>query len=283
VTDATLERRLEGKVALVTGAGSEGPLAGIGMAIAAVLARHGARVSIADLASSRAENTQSYILAEGGESMVTIGDITDEAACKRMVEETLHAFGTLNVLVNSAAVVAGGSVMTTERTEWDRCIAVNLTSVMLMSKYAIPYMNKAGGGSIVNISSIAALRAMGAGAYAASKGGMISLTKDMAFWHGRDGIRVNCIAPGYVYTPMGSWGGPAVRELHRRCVLLNSEGTPWDIAHAALFLSSEESRWVTGVTLPVDGGTTASTIQESWPWLDELDDGLARLRGARDT
>jgi NAD(P)-dependent dehydrogenase (short-subunit alcohol dehydrogenase family) len=279
MTNIVRGQRLAGRAAIVTGAGSEGPLLGIGVATAVLLAQQGARVAIADLSTARAENTRSLIVAEDGQAMTTIGDITDESHCKRMVDETVDAFGELHILVNCAASVGGGSVVETNRQEWDRCFAVNLTSVMLMSKYAIPQMAKTGGGSIVNISSIAALRAMGAGAYAASKGGMISLTQDMAFCHGREGIRVNCVAPGYVYTPMGSWGGPNVRELHRRAVLLNSEGSPWDIAQAVLFLACDESRWITGVTLPVDGGTSASTVQENWPWRDELADAITRMRG----
>jgi len=128
-----------------------------------------------------------------------------------------------------------------------------------MSRSAVPHLQAAGGGAIVNISSIAAIRGMGGGAYGPAKAGVIGLTYDLAYSHGRDNIRVNCIAPGHLYTPMGDQGGPELRERRRRAGLLGTEGTAWDAAWAALFLASDESRWITGVVLPVDAGTTAST------------------------
>jgi NAD(P)-dependent dehydrogenase (short-subunit alcohol dehydrogenase family) len=140
---------------------------------------------------------------------------------------------------------------------------VNLKSMLLTSKYAIPEMIASGGGSIINLSSIAGLRAGSGGAsipYAVSKGGVIALTTQMAVHHGRDNIRVNCIAPGHIYTPMVAGGMSAeMRELRRRAGPLGSEGTAWDVAWATLFLASDEARWITGVVLPVDAGLLATT------------------------
>jgi NAD(P)-dependent dehydrogenase (short-subunit alcohol dehydrogenase family) len=136
---------------------------------------------------------------------------------------------------------------------------LDLSSVMLMCRSAVPHIRLAGGGAIVNMSSIAGMRGMGSGAYAAAKAGVIGLTYDLAYSHGRDGIRVNCIAPGHLFTPMGNQGGEELRDRRRRAGLLGTEGTAWDAAWAALFLCSEEARWITGVVIPVDAGTTAST------------------------
>ena len=170
------------------------------------------------------------------------------------------AFGRLDVLVNSAAIVgAGGSPVDTDLEQWDATMALNVTAAVLAAKYAIPHLQAAGGGAIVNISSIAATHGFGGGAYAASKAALIGLTTDWAYLHGRDGIRVNCLVLGHVYSPMGLSGGEDLRERRRRAGLLGTEATAWDVAWPAVFLASEESRWITGVALPVDAGTTAST------------------------
>ena len=170
-----------------------------------------------------------------------------------------HRFGRLDILVNNAAITGAGGVGVSYEEMWNRVIALDLTAVMLMSRSAVPHLRSAGGGAIVNMSSIAAIRGMGSGAYGAAKAGVIGLTYDLAYAHGRDNIRVNCIAPGHLYTPMGDQGGPELRERRRRAGLLGTEGTAWDAAWAALFLASDESRWITGAVLPVDAGTTAST------------------------
>jgi NAD(P)-dependent dehydrogenase (short-subunit alcohol dehydrogenase family) len=135
---------------------------------------------------------------------------------------------------------------------------VNLRATLLTTRHSVPYLKGAGGGSIINISSIAAIRGFGSGAYAASKSALLGLTRDWAYLLGRDNIRVNCIVPGHVFTPMGDQGGPEVRERRRRVGLLPAEGLAWDVAWPAVFLASEESRWMTGVELPVDAGTTSS-------------------------
>jgi NAD(P)-dependent dehydrogenase (short-subunit alcohol dehydrogenase family) len=253
-------RRLEGRVAIVTGAGSAGPLPGIGVATAVLFASQGARVGIVDISAERAASTEKLIAGVGGTSTTVVADITATTECQRCVHEVVQQFGRLDILVNNAAIAAGGGdTATFDEAGWNRVVALNLTSVMVMSKTVVPHLRAAGGGSIVNMSSIAGMRGMGSGAYAATKAGVIGLTYDLAFALGRDQIRVNCIAPGHLYTPMGNQGGEELRQQRRRAGLLGTEGTGWDAAWAALFFASEESRWVTGVVLPVDAGTTAST------------------------
>jgi NAD(P)-dependent dehydrogenase (short-subunit alcohol dehydrogenase family) len=252
-------RRLAGRVALVTGAGSAGDLPGTGVAIAALFAAHGARVGVVDVDPDRAANTVDLIELTGGEAMVVVADITEGAECERAVGEVVAQYGRLDIVVNNAAITGGGRGDEDYQQTWDRVIALNLTAVMLMSSAAVPHLREAGGGAIVNMSSIAAMRGMGGGPYGPAKAGVIGLTYDLAHALGRDNIRVNCIAPGHLYTPMGDQGGPELRERRRRAGLLGTEGTAWDAAWAALFLSSDESRWITGVVLPVDAGTTAST------------------------
>src|SRR5262245_16984808 len=199
--------RLDGRIALVTGAGSSGGLMGIGESIAVLFAAQGAKVGIVEISRTRADVTRSVIDTVGGESVVAVGDLTDAADNARCVAEVVDRFGRLDILVNSAAVTRGsGSPVDVDLHEWEETIALNLTAIMLAARHAIPHLQAAGGGSIVNISSIAAIRGMSGGAYAASKAAMIALTKDWAYLHGRDGIRVNCIVPGHVYTPMGDHG-----------------------------------------------------------------------------
>ncbi len=253
--------RLAGKRAFVTGAGTTpgGDVLGIGEAIAVLFAAQGAKVAIADISAERAEATLGLIDDIGGEGLVTVGDLTildDNARC---VAEAVDAFGGLDTVVNSAALTrGGGSPVDVDLDAWDEAMAVNLRAILLTARHTIPHLVAAGGGSIVNISSIAATRGHGSGAYAASKAAMLGLTRDWAYVHGRDGVRVNCILPGHVYTPMGNQGGAETREQRRRAGLLPSEGVAWDVAWPAVFLASEESRWITGVELPVDAGTTSS-------------------------
>jgi NAD(P)-dependent dehydrogenase (short-subunit alcohol dehydrogenase family) len=252
-------RRLAGRVAIVTGAGSSGALPGTGVAIAALFALHGAEVGVVDISAERAANTVELIEESAGKSVAVVADITDAAQCDRAVQEVTDRFGRLDILVNNAAITGAGGTADSYEEVWQQVIALDLTAVMLMSRSAIPHLVAAGGGAIVNMSSIAAFRGMGGGAYGSAKAGVIGLTYDLAYSCGRDNIRVNCIAPGHLYTPMGDQGGPELRERRRRAGLLGTEGTAWDAAWAALFLASDESRWITGVVLPVDAGATAST------------------------
>ena len=252
--------RLAGRVAIVTGGGSSGPLPGTGVAIATLFASQGAEVGVVDISEDRAARTVGLIERIGGRAMAVVADVTAATECDRAVSEVVARFGRLDILVNNAAISGGGGTVTTiDESEWNRVVALDLNAVMLMCKYAVPHLGAAGGGSIVNMSSIAATRGLGSGAYAAAKAGVIGLTHDLAYSHGRAGIRVNCVAPGHLFTPMGSHGGGEMRERRRRAGLLGTEGTAWDAAWAVLFLASEESRWITGVVLPVDAGTTSST------------------------
>lgn len=253
--------RLAGKRAFVTGAGTTPgeDFPGIGEAIAVLFAVQGAQVAIADISGERAEATLRLVEAAGGEGLVTTGDLTRLADNARCVQEAVDAFGGLDTVVNSAALsTGGGSPVDVDLDVWDQVMSVNLHATLLTARHTVPHLVAAGGGSVINISSIAASRGHGAGAYAASKAAMLGLTRDWAYVHGRDGVRVNCILPGHVYTPMGSQGGPEVRDDRRRAGLLGTEGVAWDIAWPAVFLASEESRWITGVELPVDAGTTSS-------------------------
>jgi NAD(P)-dependent dehydrogenase (short-subunit alcohol dehydrogenase family) len=251
--------RLEGRVALVTGGGSDGDFLGIGAATSILMAAQGARVGIVDISRERAERTRERIAEFGGECVVAEADVTDTASCARAADAVADRYGRLDVLVNNAALSGGGTVVDIDEEEWERLLRVNLGGVMRMSRAAIPHMARSGGGSIVHVSSIAGTRGLGTSAYAAAKGGVQALTADMAYSHGPEGIRVNCIVPGHLHTPMGFQGSERTRQVRRESGLLDREGDAWDAAWAALFLACDESRWITGVLLPVDAGTTATT------------------------
>jgi len=258
--------RVEGKVAIVTGAGSTpGPGVGTGKATAVVLAREGARVVLVDLHAERAEDTLRMIEDEGGEALVFAADATRAADCEAMVQATLEAYGRLDILVNNIGLASVGTVVDTSEEAWDRAFAVNLRTAFLACKHSVPPMAAQGGGAIVNISSISALRGDGTVAYSAAKGGLSAMTVDMAYSHGRQGIRVNAIAPGHITTPMVlsvSGQGPRteyMNTLRNEAGLLGTPGTGWDVAFAACFLASDEARWITGVTLPVDSGVLSVT------------------------
>lgn len=266
--------RLAGKVAVVTGAGSSGPGFGTGKATAILFAREGAKVVLVDKDASRAEETLAMIRGEGGEATVHVADITHAADCERIMEIAKVRYGGLHILVNNVAAGSRGTVVDVSEDDWDRVIEVNLKGTMLTSKYAIPAMIANGGGSIINISSIDAMRA-GSGtiapiaSYSASKGGINALTTSMAVHHGRDNIRVNAIAPGFIHTPIASTGmKDEMRELRRAAGPLGTEGTAWDVAWAAVFLASDEARWITGIILPVDAGLLATTSLCMVPYLN---------------
>jgi NAD(P)-dependent dehydrogenase (short-subunit alcohol dehydrogenase family) len=256
--------RLRDKVAIVTGAGSRSEGIGNGRATAVILARHGARVTLVDMVGEWVEETAGLIAAEGGISQTVLGDVSDPASCQAMVARTVEAWGSLDILVNNVGITGpGGTAVDVDPEAWDAAMRVNVTSMMLMAKAAIPAMIKSGGGSIINLTSIAGmLGGHPSLLYPTSKGAIINLTRSMASHHGRDGIRVNCIAPGTVYTPMVASRGMSaeMRQARREGTLLGTEGTGWDIGYGALFLASDESRWITGITLPIDGGTTAGRI-----------------------
>ena len=271
----TRGNRLEGKVAIVTGAGAtgSGDFVGIGQAISLLFTRQGAKVLLVDRDEKNAEVTLAQIKEEGGDATIFVGDVTNIDSCREMTEAAASTYGKLNVLVNNVGISGPGSVTDVAEDFWDTVIDVNLKSVMLTSKFAIPEMIKDGGGSIVNLSSIVGLRA-GSGrpshAYAASKGGILGLSNSMAVHYGRDNIRVNCIAPGHIYSPMvARHSSDEMLDLRRRAGPLGFDGTPWDVAWAIVFLASDEARWISGVTLPVDAGLLAATPLAMYPYLKD--------------
>jgi NAD(P)-dependent dehydrogenase (short-subunit alcohol dehydrogenase family) len=259
--DMASKPRLENKVAIVTGAGSRAAGIGNGRAAAILFAREGAKVLVVDNNNVAAEETLAAIQKENGEGAVFVGDVTKAADCRAMVERAVSRWGRLDILDNNVGIEGKASVVSVTEEDWDRVMTVNVKSMMLTGKYAVPAMAASGGGSIINISSISALRPRGLTPYSASKGAVIALTRAMAMDHAQDGVRVNCIAPGPVYTPMVYSGGMTdeVRERRKRASPLGIEGTGWDIGYAALFLASEEARYITGVVLVVDGGVTVSS------------------------
>ena len=250
--------RLDGKVAVITGAAS-----GIGRGTALCLAKEGAAVVAADLNSQGGEAVIGEIASAGGRAVFQHTDVSSEPAIKSVVERAVKEYGRLDIMFNNAGLVGAiGPIETVSADDWDRTIAVLLRSVFLGIKYAVEPMRKAGGGSIISTSSVASfLPSPNGAAYAASKGAVISLTRAAALQLGRDRIRVNCICPGVIATPI--WGlipgmeNPAVLEQ----VLGNAQtiprvGKPEDIANMVLFLASDESQWVTGQAMIVDGGLT---------------------------
>lgn len=250
---------LSGKVAIITGGGAAGDGIGNGRAAALLLARAGAKILVVDRQLSLAARTVEMIKAEGGSAVAHAADVTDDSHCRALVAAALDHFGRLDFLDNNVGIGSRGSVVSEQPETWRRVMQVNVESMFLTSKHAIPAMIKtAGGGAIVNVSSISALRPRGLTAYSTSKGAVIALTRAMAVDHGPDGIRVNCVAPGPVYTPMvyGPGMSDAARAQRRKASVLDREGTGWDIGHAIRFLLSEQARYITGQTLVVDGGAT---------------------------
>ncbi len=250
---------LAGKVAIIAGGGAADAGIGNGRAAAILLARAGASVFVVDCDAALAERTVAMIAAEGGTAAAYAADLTEEAQCRGMVAACVERFGRLDFLDNNVGIGSRGSVVEEQPETWRRIMQVNVETMFLASKYAIPAISKtAGKGAIVNISSISALRPRGLTAYTTSKGAVIALTRAMAIDHAAQGIRVNCVAPGPMYTPMVYSGGmsAAAREQRRKASALGIEGTGWDIGHAVRFLLSEHARYITGQTLVVDGGTT---------------------------
>lgn len=252
------DRGLDGRVAIVTGAGALDDGIGNGRAAAILLARAGAKVVAVDRDAEAAARTVAMIEAEEGTAIVAVGDVTAEADCEAIVATALDTWGRLDVLDNNVGIGSRGSVVDEDPDRWDRVMQVNVNSIFLMSRHAVPAMAAGGGGAIVNIASIAAMRPYKITAYSASKGAVIALTKAMAVDHGADGIRVNGVAPGPVYTPMvyGRGMPEELREARRNASLLRSEGTGWDIGNAVVFLCSDQARYITGQTIVVDGGVT---------------------------
>jgi NAD(P)-dependent dehydrogenase (short-subunit alcohol dehydrogenase family) len=250
---------LAGKVAILAGGGAAGEGIGNGRAAAILLARAGVSVFVVDRDIALAERSVAMIAGEGGNAVAHGADLIEEAQCRAMVAACVERFGRLDFLDNNVGIGSRGSVVEESPQSWRRIMQVNVEVMFLTSKYAIPAMvETAGKGAIVNISSISALRPRGLTAYTTSKGAVIALTRAMAIDHAAQGIRVNCVAPGPVYTPMVYAGGmsAAAREQRRNASALGVEGTGWDIGHAVRFLLSDHARYITGQTLVVDGGTS---------------------------
>ena len=260
---------LAGRVAIVTGAGSRGDGIGNGRAAAILLARQGAKVALLDENEDWVRRTHDMIAAESGESMVIRADVSDLAACEAAVASVASAWGRVDVLVNNVGVSGPpGTAVDVDPDAWDRAMRINVSSMMYMARHAIPWMRRQGGGSIVNLSSVAGLvGGHPALLYPVTKAAVVGLTKAMATQHGAEGIRVNAIAPGMVYTPMVSTRGmtPEMRENRRRRSLLQTEGSGWDVGHAVVYLAGDTARWVTGIVLPVDAGATAGMGQLAVP------------------
>jgi NAD(P)-dependent dehydrogenase (short-subunit alcohol dehydrogenase family) len=251
---------LSGKVAIVTGGGAAGDGIGNGRATAILLGTAGTRVVVVDRDGGLAKRTVEMVAEAGGQALAFEADVTRAADCAAMVRAAVERFGRLDFLDNNVGIGSRGSVVDLDEDEWRRVMQVNVETMFLAAKHAIPAMRRAGGGAIVNVSSISALRPRGLTAYTVSKGAVIALTRAMAVDHGREGIRVNCVAPGPVYTPMVYAGGmtDAARERRRTASALQREGTGWDIGHAVRFLLSDHAKYITGQVLVVDGGTTLS-------------------------
>lgn len=250
--------RLEGKVCIVTGAGSRAEGIGVGRATAVVFAREGGKVLLADRDEEAVVATRKMIAEEGGIAQVFVGDLTDERDIHAMVGEAMHRWGAIDVLDNNLGTSGKGSVIEATDDVWERAMTVNVKATVIASRAVIPMMEMGGGGAIINTSSISALRPRGLTPYSTAKGAVIALTRAMAVDHAAQGIRVNCVVPGPLFTPMVAAAGmdEERRERRRLASPLKIEGTGWDVAYASLFFASDEARYVTGVVMPVDGGVT---------------------------
>jgi NAD(P)-dependent dehydrogenase (short-subunit alcohol dehydrogenase family) len=264
--------RLKGKVAMVVGAGSIGPGWGNGKATAVTFAREGARLFCVDRNAAAADETVGIITSEGGKAMAHTADVSKAADVEAMVAACIEAYGRIDVLDNNVGIAEVGSVVDVPEAEWDRVFAVNLKSAYLSMKHVIPVMVKQGGGSIINISSIASIRHVGISyvSYNASKAAMNQMTRSTAVEFASKHVRVNAILPGLMKTPMvehsaglaQSYAGGDVQAMWRARdaqVPMGHMGDGWDVANAALFLASDESRYVTGIELVVDGGITCKS------------------------
>jgi NAD(P)-dependent dehydrogenase (short-subunit alcohol dehydrogenase family) len=258
--------RLEGKVAVVTGAAPRGEGVGNGMATAILFAREGAKVVLVNRSAERAEKLATQIKKEGGKASVFAGDVAKPDVAEAMAEHAVEVYGRLDILHNNVGIGAAGTPETVSLADWTKVLEANLTTTMLCTKYCLPKMKEAGGGSIIMVSSIAGavglMGSPGAVAYSTAKAGLHGFTRSVAADYATQNIRANCIVVGSVHTPMVAHLGVEARERRKKMVPMQTEGTGWDIAYGAVYLASDESRWVTGLMLPIDGGLVAL---RAWP------------------
>lgn len=261
--------RLTGKTALVVGAGSIGPGWGNGKATAVTFAREGAQVFCVDRNGAAAQQTADIIISEDGHATAFTADVSRGDEVAAMVDACVKTYGRIDVLDNNVGIAEVGNVVDVSEAEWDRVFAINLKSCFLAMKHVIPVMDKQGGGSIINISSVASIRHLGVSyiTYATTKAAMNQMTRSTAVEFAAKHIRVNCVLPGLIKTPMvqhssglaATYGSGDVEAMWRArdaMVPMGHMGEAWDVANAALFLASDESRYVTGIELVVDGGLT---------------------------
>ena len=258
--------RLAGKVAVVTGAAPRGEGVGNGMATAILFAREGAKVVLVNRSAERAEKLARQIKGEGGEAAVFAGDVAKPEAAEAMAAFAAQTYGRLDVLHNNVGIGAPGTPESVKLEDWHKVLEANLTTTMLCTRSCLPRMKQAGGGSIIMVSSIAGalglMGSTGAVAYSTAKAGLHGFTLSVAADYVGEKIRANCIVVGSVHTPMVAHLGAEARERRKNMVPMKTEGTAWDVAHGAVYLASDESRWVTGLMLPIDGGLTAL---RAWP------------------
>jgi NAD(P)-dependent dehydrogenase (short-subunit alcohol dehydrogenase family) len=259
--------RVKEKVAIVTGAGSIGPGWGNGKAAAVLYAREGAKVFAIDCNLAAVEETKAIIDQEGGECTIQQVDVSESSQVKAMVEECMETYGRIDILHNNVGIVEVGGPVEISEENWDNLMAINVKGMFLTCKYCIPYMEQQGGGAIVNISSIAAIRHIGypSVSYNASKGAVNQLTQNIAIQYADKGIRANCVLPGLMNTPLvtkahkDTYGDGDVEKMIKRrddMCPMKKMGDAWDVAYAALFLASDEAKYITGANLVVDGGLT---------------------------
>ncbi len=257
--------RVKGKVAIVTGACSVGPGMGNGKAAAIVYARDGARVVLVGR-SDAVEDTKRLIDEEGGDCITFKADVSKSDDCKSMIEKCVQTYGRIDILHNNVGLEIPGGIDKISEEDWDRTMDVNLKSMFLTCKYALPYMEKQKSGSIINISSLNAIRNLSyiSVAYSASKAGVNVFTREIAIQYASKGIRANAILPGLMNTPLvaaslaDAFGGNVDEMTRKRDAMCptGKQGEPWDVAYLALFLASDEAKYITGATLVVDGGLT---------------------------
>ncbi|OPY87236.1 MAG: Cyclopentanol dehydrogenase [Smithella sp. PtaU1.Bin162] len=259
--------RLKNKVAIVTGAGSAGPGWGNGKATAALFAREGAKVFAVDLNPAAAGETKAIIDREGGVCEVMKVDVARSDEVKAMVDQCIQTFGRIDILHNNVGIVVLGGLAETSEETWDRVLTINLKSMFLTCKFALPHMEKEGGGVIINISSVAAIRYVGLPyiTYYASKAGIVGLTQGIALQYADKNIRANTILPGLMDTPLireplrefyADGDVQKMIEIRNKKCPTGKMGDAWDVAHAALFLASDEAKYITGAQIVVDGGFT---------------------------